>query len=317
MRARKNQLFVLDSVLGFFQIDLKSKTKRKLFEHFVKNETESFFNSFVFDPHDDNLIYFSVSSTKYNVDKTPLSLLKHENTGKLFAFSLLTRKFTELAASLFFPNGMEISYDEKWLFVSETSLNRINRLSLDQVREFVYSSGKANLNLELFGSILPGEPDNLVSYRNKLLVSFALCRSDGSKIVSDYLANFPFVRQLLIDLTQFVGFIFENLRNLFSCISYLHEDTFAYSFIKPICSAFENWFEKIEFKFKSGYIFYDYMPSKGGFAILNQDTGKIEKVIQISNEKFISEVTVIPFSNQFLFGSFINNHIGYIDELQL
>lgn len=312
LRVNGSHLYVLDAKFGLFRIPLaKSYVKDHLLkpdiEIYQSNRTV-FFNSFVFDPIHSHLVYLSITSLRYNVDRVPYSLFEHEATGQVVALDLRSGKVTKIASGLHFANGIEVSSDAKWLFVSETTAFRLRRIELKRVHEHLFvvsATGNEELELQTFGAQLPGEPDNIVAFKGKLLVGFALARSDGKWIVSDYLASWPSLRRGLLRILYAVSVPLEYLVTLLDTLKL------------PAFSMIRHEANKYSFDFWSGYVIYNLAPNKGAFAVIDQETGAIETLYALPDTSFVSEAAIVPGTDTILVGSFRNPFIGVLKGLKI
>ncbi|NIA25908.1 MAG: SMP-30/gluconolactonase/LRE family protein, partial [Gammaproteobacteria bacterium] len=77
----------------------------------------------------DGTIYFSVSSTRFDIAHYKLDLMEHSDTGRLFALRP-DGTLELLLGGLYFSNGVALSADESFVVVAETGLYRVSRLWL-------------------------------------------------------------------------------------------------------------------------------------------------------------------------------------------
>jgi hypothetical protein len=291
MRVKDDYLYVLEAKSGLFRINLitlKIQHLIKDIELYEKSAT-IFFNSFVFDPIDEDRMYISITSLRYNVDRVPYSLFEHESSGKVITFALKSGQIDQIASDLHFANGLEISSSHRWLFIAQTTASEINRLDLDQLRRHLLRPNIVALpKVQTFTGPLPGEPDNIVAYGDKLLVGFAVARTDGKLLPGDYLAAYPRVRRYILSLLSLASWPFKVLSNVSSA------------------------FEKIAFDLWSGYSIYNLAPAKGAFALVDQESGAIDVLYDLSGIAFVSEAAAIPGTDAILIGSFCNRFIGLI-----
>lgn len=94
----------------------------------------------------DGTIYFSDSSRHYSVDTWKSDLIAHTQTGRLIRRSP-DGELTTMLDGLAFANGVALTADGAQVWVAETALSRVRRLSAD---------GQALGTIEL-----PGYPDNI------------------------------------------------------------------------------------------------------------------------------------------------------------
>ncbi|CAJ2671610.1 unnamed protein product [Trifolium pratense] len=100
---------------------------------------------------DEDVIYFTDSSTVYHRRQFMLVLLSGDKTGRLMKYDKLTKEVKVLLSGLAFPNGVALSKDGSFLLVAETSTRKILRLWLH---------GPHAGQVDTF-AVLPGYPDNV------------------------------------------------------------------------------------------------------------------------------------------------------------
>jgi len=83
------------------------------------------------------------------VNASNTDLLAHTMSGRVYCYDLNTKELTEIASGFSFCNGIQLSEDEKYLYVNETSGNRIWKVNIQ------------NKDKEIFLDALPGFPDNM------------------------------------------------------------------------------------------------------------------------------------------------------------
>ncbi|KEH23602.1 putative strictosidine synthase transcription factor WD40-like family [Medicago truncatula] len=100
---------------------------------------------------DEDVIYFTDSSTVYRRRQFMLVLLSGDKTGRLMKYDKSTKEVKVLLSGLAFPNGVALSKDGSFLLVAETSTCKILRLWL---------RGPNAGQVDTF-AVLPGFPDNV------------------------------------------------------------------------------------------------------------------------------------------------------------
>lgn len=100
----------------------------------------------------DGTVYFSDSSTRFDIAHYPLDALEHRGNGRLFAYHPGTGGTELLADGLYFPNGVALAPDASFLLVAETWRYQVQRVWLQ--------GPNAGLS-EVLVDRLPGFPDNL------------------------------------------------------------------------------------------------------------------------------------------------------------
>lgn len=134
----------------------------------------------------DGTIYFSVSSTRFDLAHYKLDLIEHSGTGRLFALHP-DGTLEVLLDGLYFSNGVALSSDESFVVVAETGAYRVTRLWL---------AGEHRGEHDVLVANLPGFPDNVSQYRGVFWIAIA---SPRDKIV-DALGPRPWLAKLVARL---------------------------------------------------------------------------------------------------------------------
>lgn len=298
------KLWVVDAVQGLYSVDLATKqfVHIPVQAYLADTLDESALNSMLyndlrFDPVKPNLVYISVSTTKYSMGQLPFSLLEHENSGLLLAVDLEKKNGVVVGTDLYFANGIEISSNKQHLYVSETTTYSISKLDLKQLRDSFYGNNGQNLpKLESFLGDLLGEPDNLHTKDGKLYVGFSMIRLNGP-MISDHLAGLPIIRNLVSKSFYIISQVLHFVRQT------VLENKFNYR---------SELLQELEFKFHSGHIVYSTVKERGGIAVYDESTRALVEVIGSNEFGFISHVYIHPKTNELLFGSFKNDFVGVI-----
>ena len=135
----------------------------------------------------DGTIYFSDSSTRWDLHEYVTDLLEGQSTGRVFR--LTGDRLEVVVDGLQFANGVTLDADEGSLFIAETGKYRIHRHWL---------VGDAAGSTELFIDNLPGYPDNLTFDGETLWVACASPR----QAVPDFIAPRPWMRSVAHRLPQ-------------------------------------------------------------------------------------------------------------------
>ncbi|CAN0926995.1 Protein STRICTOSIDINE SYNTHASE-LIKE 12 [Linum grandiflorum] len=72
-------------------------------------------------------IYFTDSSTKYQIRNITVAVNSNDTTGRLMQYNINTKQVTVLQRNLGYPSGVAVSADGSFLLVSETSINKTTR----------------------------------------------------------------------------------------------------------------------------------------------------------------------------------------------
>ncbi|KAI4348614.1 hypothetical protein L6164_009319 [Bauhinia variegata] len=147
---------------------------------------------------DDNVIYFTDSSTVYQRRQFMLSILTGDKTGRLLKYDISTKEVTVLLHGLAFANGVALSKDGSFLLVAESNTCRILKLWLRGP-----NAGQVDTFAEL-----PGFPDNVRrNSKGEFWVALHAKRTPFGK----WLSSNTWARELMIKLP----FSFKQLHALF------------------------------------------------------------------------------------------------------
>jgi hypothetical protein len=133
----------------------------------------------------DGGIYFSVASTRHDLNHFTEDLIEHQTTGELRDGSGRV-----VASGFQFANGVAFGPDPAWLVVAETGSYRLTRVWIADGRK------------ETFIDSLPGFPDN-VTWSKERQVFWVAIGSPRNALV-DALAGHPWLRKMIFRLPKAV-----------------------------------------------------------------------------------------------------------------
>lgn len=140
-------LYVTDAKLGLIKIQLSTQKLEVLIPL-----NDPFFGIKLPDDlvlSQNNVIYFTNASSKYFLDEPfQHDIMLGSPHGQILSYDLNSRETKSLLDGLVFPNGITLSYDEKWLYFTETGKCALKKLHLE--------SGRLELVYEF-----DGHPDNI------------------------------------------------------------------------------------------------------------------------------------------------------------
>ncbi|AET00433.1 putative strictosidine synthase transcription factor WD40-like family [Medicago truncatula] len=146
---KNGDLYIVDAYLGLNVVGPAGGLATQLA---TEAEGQPFrFNNDMDISEDEDVIYFTDSSTVYQRRQIPLLLLSGDKTGRLMKYVKSTKEVKVLLSGLNYPNGVCLSKDGLFLLVGETSTFRILRLWLHGP-----NAGQVNTF-----AVLPGYPDNI------------------------------------------------------------------------------------------------------------------------------------------------------------
>ncbi|KAH7428615.1 hypothetical protein KP509_09G008600 [Ceratopteris richardii] len=139
------------------------------------------------DIHSNGSIFFTDSSTRHNRLDHQRILLETENTGKLLRYDPITGETSVVITGLHFPNGVQLSDDESFLLITETTNCRVLRYWL---------KGPKKDTLEVFAN-LPGFPDNVrMNAKGQYWVAIDCCRTR----LQEFFSTRPWLRHVFFKL---------------------------------------------------------------------------------------------------------------------
>ena len=289
----RGYLNVIDPYYGIFRVNATTGHKKSL--GLAPNDKNlpaawrGLYNDFVFDPTNQNIMYVTVSSTKWGLHEVPWSLNEHENSGLLLAVELRSGKVIKLADGLYFTNGVEVSADNKYLLYSQCTNYTISKIDLEAARKALSTNDVSKIIPEIFTENLPGEPDNIRLHDGNILVGIAIGRSKGTVYVKDYVTAFPVVRKAVGRLVYLTSVVLDFVRTTM--------------WSHPAM-------EEVVFKLKSGHLFYSGLPTSSAVVVIDGTSGNLKTILGSSKFNAISEAIIDESTGDLYFGSFKNRFIG-------
>ncbi|GJP36696.1 hypothetical protein CLOM_g21173 [Closterium sp. NIES-68] len=183
------ELYIADAYYGLNRVGLNGGQAEQLVGgKLVDGEKLSFINDLDMDAEDENgTVYFTVSSTKYEMRNFLSMILDGGADGGLYKYDIATREVTRLVPGVAFANGLALSQDRSFLVYCETIRARCNRYWL--------KGSKAGSH-EVFVD-LPGVPDNpRLNPRGRFWIAMPAYRTSAY----DFLARAPRLRSILLRL---------------------------------------------------------------------------------------------------------------------
>ncbi|KAK9671237.1 hypothetical protein RND81_12G015300 [Saponaria officinalis] len=146
---KSGNLYIADAYFGLHVVGPEGGLSTK-----VATEAEGqpfYFTNDMDIDEDEDVIYFTDSSSTFRRRHFMLSILTGDTTGRFMKYDKSTKNVTVLLRNLAFPNGVSLSADRSFVLVAETRPCRILRYWLTGP-----NSGKTDTFAEL-----PGYPDNI------------------------------------------------------------------------------------------------------------------------------------------------------------
>lgn len=194
IRAGPNgTLFVVDAYKGLFEVNPQKRSVKLLLssETPIEGKKMSFVNDLTI-TRDGRKIYFTDSSSKWQRRDYLLLVMEGTNDGRLLEYDTVTKEVKVLLDQLQFPNGVQLSPEEDFVLVAETTMARIRR---------VYVSGLMKGGADMFVENMPGFPDNIrPSSSGGYWVAAATIRANPGFSMLDFLSDKPFIKRMIFKL---------------------------------------------------------------------------------------------------------------------
>lgn len=189
----KGTLFVADAYKGLFEVNPWTREVKLLLSSDIPIEGRkmSFVNDLTI-TRDGRKIYFTDSSSKWQRRDFLLLIMEGTDDGRLLEYDTETKEVKVLLDHLRFPNGVQLSPEEDFVLVAETTMARIKR---------VYVSGLTKGGVDLFVENLPGFPDNIrPSSSGGYWVGMSTIRSNPGFSMLDFLSQRPYIKRMIFKL---------------------------------------------------------------------------------------------------------------------
>ncbi|XP_049632203.1 adipocyte plasma membrane-associated protein [Suncus etruscus] len=186
-------LFVADAYKGLFEVNPWTRDVTLLVssETPIEGRKMSFVNDLTV-TRDGRKIYFTDSSSKWQRRDFLLLFMEGIDDGRLLEYDTKTKEVKVLLDHLRFPNGVQLSPDEDFVLVSETTMARIHRF---------YVSGLMKGGVDLFVENLPGFPDNIrASSSGGYWIGMSTIRPNPGFSMLDFLSERPYIKRMIFKL---------------------------------------------------------------------------------------------------------------------
>ncbi|XP_005072608.1 adipocyte plasma membrane-associated protein isoform X1 [Mesocricetus auratus] len=194
IRAGPNgTLFVVDAYKGLFEVNPQKRAVKLLLssETPIEGKKMSFVNDLTV-TRDGRKIYFTDSSSKWQRRDYLFLVMEGTDDGRLLEYDTVTKEVRVLLDQLWFPNGVQLSPEEDFVLVAETTMARIRR---------VYVSGLMKGGADMFVENMPGFPDNIrPSSSGGYWVAAATIRANPGFSMLDFLSTKPFIKRMIFKL---------------------------------------------------------------------------------------------------------------------
>ncbi|XP_022083059.1 adipocyte plasma membrane-associated protein-like [Acanthaster planci] len=186
-------LYVLDAYLGLFKVNVETGDTTKLLsgEDPIGGKPMKFLNDLDIDS--DGVIYFSDSSYRWQRRQNRHAVLENTKTARVFKFDPKTGEKSVILDDLCFANGIQLSPDEDFLLITETTYAQVKKY---------YLKGPKKGQVEVFADNLPGLVDNIRPRRaGGYWVGMATVRKQPISVY-DIIAARPWLSKLI---TKFIS----------------------------------------------------------------------------------------------------------------
>lgn len=210
LRSVNDTLYAVEATNGLFKINIKAGTKTLVGPKPLNKV--NFYNSFAFDPKEPNLVYLTISSSKWDLQHIMWSIMELEVSGQLVVFDTKTGKRAIILDKLPQVNGVDVDAKRDRLVFAETASSQINTVSLQEVRD-AFKSAKDGAKLTSVRKtnlipLLPGLPDNINVHSDIAYITIPFVKPNGKEMI-DELASMPTLRKALARITFGAGKLLE------------------------------------------------------------------------------------------------------------
>lgn len=184
---------MVDAYKGLFEVNPQKRSVKLLLssETPIEGKKMSFVNDLTV-TRDGRKIYFTDSSSKWQRRDYLLLVMEATDDGRLLEYDTVTKEVKALLDQLQFPNGVQLSPEEDFVLVAETTMARIRR---------VYVSGLMKGGADMFVENMPGFPDNIrPSSSGGYWVAAATIRANPGFSMLDFLSDKPFIKRMIFKM---------------------------------------------------------------------------------------------------------------------
>lgn len=290
LRFHNKKLYAMEASTGLYEIDVVNGLAVQIYAN--PHSQVNLYNSFVFDTKDPDLFFISITSRRWPLSKIIWSILELENSGRIVASHLKTNKTVVVSTLIYNSNGINVDPINDQLIFSETSLWKVSKISLPEIRrQFDKAENGALLPVirSDFIKELPGNPDNIFVKDNIAYIALPRAVKSGLEIATP-LAKYPAARKAIARLIYGTGVLLEHVNSIYShpTIEYLSQ------------------------LLKNAHIIYAVSKTQSG--VIEYDLAKSTyKFLGTDKFAFISEAIVDDKGKMYL-GSFRSPFIAKIDK---
>lgn len=276
MRFVNDTLYAVEANTGLYKINTKAGTKTFIGPNPSLNKI-NMFNSFAFDPKEPNLVYLTVSSTRWSLLSIIWSLFEMDASGQIVALDVNTGKRAIVVDKLFLTNGIDVDDSRDRLLFAETASSRIRSVPLQDVRaSFVKAKDGDKLSGIVINTViplLPGNPDNIIVEGDLAYIALPFVKLNGKELI-DHLSTMPNVRKALGRFQFAVGKALE-----YVCVNFYHHPSLEHVYKELKCGHFNYHFMP---KDRSAIV--EYNLARGSSRLLGSETfGCVSEAVPDNN----------------------------------
>lgn len=216
LRFMNNSLYALDSSTGLYKVDTAKGSKTYLGPTKPLHKI-NMYNSFAFDPVEPNIVYLTLSSSKWHLLRITWSFLESDTSGELIAFDISTGKRVVMLSNLQIANGVDVDPKRNQLLLVELMRSRVHSINLDDLRASFKNANdgeKVSVRTKPLIPIMPGSPDNIIVHGDKAYIALPFVKPNGKEF-TDVLATMPNIRKaigrFIYGLGTLLEYVCENL----------------------------------------------------------------------------------------------------------
>lgn len=210
----QGRMIAADAMKGLLVITPDARVT-VLADHVSSGDAVGYANSILVAP--DSTIYFTDASARFSPKEwggtyqaSVLDVMEQSSTGRVLAHDAATGKVRVVAHGFSFANGIALSADGQFLFVSETGRYRIWKVDA-RADNLDVRSGSPQAQVLIDN--LQGYPDNLMRGRDgRIWIGLFKPRNPAA----DSLAEKPFMRKVLLRLPRFMLPLGESYGHVFA-----------------------------------------------------------------------------------------------------
>uniref|UniRef100_A0A7N0UMZ2 Strictosidine synthase conserved region domain-containing protein n=1 Tax=Kalanchoe fedtschenkoi TaxID=63787 RepID=A0A7N0UMZ2_KALFE len=202
-------LYIADAYYGLLVVGPNGGLATPLVTH-IDGEPLLFANDL--DVHKNGSIFFTDTSKRYNRVNHFLIMLEGESTGRLLRYDIATKTTHIVLSGLAFPNGVQLSKDQRFLLFTETTNCRLMKYWLEGPK-----AGEVDILTNL-----PGFPDNVrLNDKGQFWVAIDCCRTKAQEV----LANNPWIRSVYFRLPVRMSYLARLMgMKMYTVISLISEE---------------------------------------------------------------------------------------------